>query len=93
MSRSDHAAESEQEIRWRVWQGKRRRSDQLADRWMRIMFCAAAVILDRVFLYYWLRPNARSKGPEPAVASGNSWFGCEFVRNQSAALMLSTRHV
>jgi hypothetical protein len=32
VSISDHPAESEQELRWRVWQEKRRRSDQRAIR-------------------------------------------------------------
>jgi len=44
VSISDHPPESEQELRWRVWQEKRRRSDQLAERQMRILFCAAAAI-------------------------------------------------
>ena len=69
MSISDHPAESEQELRWRVWQEKCRRSDQLAERRMRILFCAAAAILAGVFLYYWLRPDAQSNNSEPAVAS------------------------
>lgn len=74
MSISDHPTESEQELRWRVWQDKHRRSDRLAERRMRILFCAAAAILAGVILYYWLRPNARTKSTEPVVASGNSLF-------------------
>ena len=72
MSISDHAAESEQELRWRVWQEKRRRSDQVAAERIRILFCAVVAILAGVILYYWLRPNAPSKSSEPVVASGNS---------------------
>lgn len=70
----DHPAESEQELRWRVWQEKRRRSDQLVEKRMRILFCAAAAILAGVILYYWLRPNAQSKSTERVVASRNSLF-------------------
>lgn len=68
MSISDHPAEPEQKLRWRVWQEKRRGSDQLAERRMRILFCAAATILAGVILYYWLRPDAQSKTSEPVVA-------------------------
>lgn len=74
MSISDHVAESEQELRWRVWQEKRRYSDQLAAKRIRILFCAVIAILAGIILYYWLRPNARSKSSEPVVASGNSLF-------------------
>ena len=69
MSISDHVAESEQELRWRVWQEKRRYSDQLAAKRIRILFCAVIAILAGIILYYWLRPNAQSKSSEPVVAS------------------------
>lgn len=74
MSISDHPAESEQELRRRVWHEKHRRADQLAERRMRILFCAAAAILAGVILYYWLRPNAQSKSTEPVVTSRDSLF-------------------
>ena len=74
MSISDHPVESEQELGWRLWQEKRRRSDQLVEKRMRILFCAAAAILAGVILYYWLRPNAQSKSAAPVVASRNSLF-------------------
>lgn len=76
MSISDHPSDSEQKLRWRVWQEKPRRSDQLVERSMRMLFCAAAAILAGVILYYWLRPNAPSKSTEPVVASQNSL--CDF---------------
>lgn len=69
MSISDHPAESEQELRWRVWQEKGRRSDQVAEQRIRILFCAVVAILAGVILYYWLRPNPQSKSSEPVVAS------------------------
>ena len=72
MSTLDHAPESEQMLRWRLWQEKCRHSDQLAERRMKIMFCAVAAILVAVTLYYWLCPKPTTQGTQLIVASADT---------------------
>jgi hypothetical protein len=71
MSLSDNPLESEQELRWRAWQGKSRRSDQLTEKRMKIVFSVIVAALLLAVLYYWLRAEAQPKVTQPIVAASH----------------------
>lgn len=53
MPPSENSRDSEQELRWRAWQEKNRRADRIADKWMKVLFTVAGVILLISILYVW----------------------------------------
>ena len=68
MSKPDLPAESEHELRWRLWRAECRRSDRIVERRMKIVFWAVVVIVAALILYVYFRPKAFSEGTEPPVA-------------------------
>ena len=67
MPPSENSRDSEQELRWRAWQEKNRRADRIADKWMKVLFTVAGVILLISILYVWHQSqrHARSVFLEP----------------------------
>jgi len=69
MSLLDNPLESEQELCWRAWQDKSRRSDQLTEKRMKILFSVRVAVLVMAVLNYWLRAEAPPKVAQPIVAA------------------------
>ena len=84
-SKPDLPAESEHELRWRLWQEKCQRSDRIAERRMKIVLGAVVAIVAAMILYVYFRPNAFSEGTEPAVTRVQFAIG----RNQTFLTPLS----
>lgn len=73
MSEPGPAVESEQELRWRAWQEKCRRSNQRTEKRMKIvLWVAAAVFIFIVILYFRFRPRLEPKVLRPVVAGSLS---------------------
>jgi hypothetical protein len=72
VSKLNHLAESEHELRWRLWREKCRRSDRVAESRMKIVFWSAVAILGAVILYCWLHPKALPERTQPTAAEFSS---------------------
>ena len=68
---AEKSPDSEQELRWRAWQEKGRRTDRLAEKRMKVLFSIVGLVLVAMILYYVFRskipPN--SDHVEHAVVS------------------------
>jgi len=73
MSEPGQVVDSEQELRWRAWQEKCRRSNQRTERRMKVVvWVVASVFIFVVILYFWFRPLSEPKVLRPVVAGSLS---------------------